>query len=337
MKNIGSGADGPIVDGKIQYGRSDRAFKHVNLRRPPGAGPLAYTRLKEWQHYALVHPDVYISVAAVDAKLLGTSWIFVFDRRTRTSFEHARNGPFAGITLPDSLFHGHFEYLARDYAVTGRNNLAEGYHELILGAGDGSAPSIGGSLTMRPEDESPLVAVLPLPNGKPFYSLKTPLTLEGEVKIGDETFTFEPGRDVGLLDEHKAHYPRKTFWRWATFACRRDTHAIGINLTHNVIEDDTTYNENGLWIDGRIEQLGPARFEIPKDPAGDWSIRTLDDRADLNFTPQGVREEDLNRLIARSWYRQPVGLYNGVVRDNGGNKHEIKDVFGIAEDHRVTW
>ena len=78
-------------------------------------------------------------------------------------------------------------------------------------------------------------------------------------------------------------------------------------------------------------------FLNPEDIMQPWKITTTDGRADLTFTPQGMREETTDFKVVVSWYRAPLGTFSGTLEDDGGKVHKIKDVFGIAEHHRVTW
>jgi len=329
-------------DGTPEYGIFQTPFQRLNLEDARFRRFMRVSRLKEWQHIGIVHPEVYISLAAVDLKYLAASWVFIHDRRTGISFEHERKLPGRRLVLPEVLWDARWSLDGgRGYRIDMRNHLSVGEHELRIDVRkDGGRAAVQAKMTLREDLERvhPLVAVLPLSKNRPFYTHKAPCPVKGTLRIGARTFTFSPERDIALLDVHKAYYPRKTFWRWATFATPgSDGAPLGVNLTHNVIQPDDRLNENVLWAGGRLHLLGSARFEIPEDPRAKWRIRTLDDLVDLEFRPLGERSEDTNLLVARSWYRQPVGLFSGVVRDGRGGEHRIEDVWGIAEDHRVTW
>jgi hypothetical protein len=170
------------------------------------------------------------------------------------------------------------------------------------------------------------------------FTHKSACPASGVLDIGGESAEFNPDRDVGLLDYHKAYYPRNTFWRWATFATIDEKGDIlGVNLTHNVIEDDKRFNENCIWHGNSISQVGPARFDIPKDPYRKWAIRTEDGAVELELNPQGLRREHVNLGLARSTYDQPYGLYSGTLVDSEGRRHTVENVFGLAEDHIAKW
>ncbi len=160
----------------------------------------------------------------------------------------------------------------------------------------------------------------------------------GALEVGGERVEFKPDRDVGLLDFHKAYYPRRTFWKWATFATIDAAGSLlGVNLTHNVIQDDTRNNENCIWHGNHLSLVGAARFDIPKDRMQPWRIRTDDAAVDLELIPQGRRREKVNLGFVKSAYDQPYGLYSGTLLDSEGVRHRVEKVFGLAEDHVSLW
>jgi hypothetical protein len=334
-----------VVEGRPQFGRYTRPFGELNLLDAECGVPrlfgLRRLRLKEWVHIALVHQDWYLSMAMVDAGFLVTSWLHVFDRRSRAAFEHVRKLPPGRFRAPANVVNHSGRIEARGYRVSVHNHLADLVHrfEIEVGA-KGSLPPVTGSISLHedPARTQPLVALLPLGPNRPMFTHKSACPASGVLEIGRERVEVSPDRDVGLLDYHKAYYPRSTFWRWATFGALDATGSIlGVNLTQNVIQDDGQWNENCIWHGNSVSLVGPARFDIPEDTMRVWKVRTEDGAVDLELVPQGLRRERLNLGLLGSSYDQPYGLYSGTLVDPSGAKHSVDGVFGIAEDHRATW
>ena len=337
--------DRAVVDGQVQFGRFTRPFRELNLLDAqcgiPRLGGLRSFRLKEWVHFALIHPDWYLSMAVVDVGFLVTSWLHVFDRRNRKAFEHVRKLPPCMFHAPANVWNHSAELKTRGYRVFVHNHLEQQVHRLSIEVrGKRSLPAVAGTVLLHedPARTQPMVAMLPLGPNRPMFTHKSACPASGVLEIGGEKVELIPNRDVGLLDYHKAYYPRNTFWRWATFATIDATgNLLGVNLTHNVIKDDEQFNENCIWHGNSVSLPGAARFEIPKDPMQKWKIRTTDGAVDLELTPQGLRKELVNLGFARTAYNQPYGLYSGTLVDSGGRKHAVEKAFGIAEDHAATW
>ena len=334
-----------VVDGQVQFGRFLQPFKELNLLDAqcgiPRFGGLRRFRLKEWVHIALVHDDWYLSLAAVDVGFLVTSWLHLFDRRNHKAFEHVRKLPPGRFHAPANVLDHYGEIQTRGYRVSVHNHLEQHAHRFQVEIkGKRSLPAVEGTLVLHeePARTQPLIALLPLGTNRPMFTHKSACPATGVLDIGGESAEFTADSNVGLLDYHKAYYPRNTYWKWATFATIDGKGDIlGVNLTHNVIEDDTRYNENCIWHGNAISPVGPARFDIPKDPNQPWAIRTEDGAVELELIPQGLRRERVNLGLARSTYDQPYGLYSGKLVDSEGRRHTVENVFGLAEDHIAKW
>jgi len=337
--------DRAVVGGQVQFGRFGAPFQDLNLLDAqcgiPRFGGLRRFRLKEWVHIALVHDDWYLSLAAVDAKFLVTSWLHLFDRRNREAFEHVRKLPPGRFRAPANVLDHSGKIEAGGYRLSVHNHLQRQEHRFQIEVGrKGALPSVSGTVVLHedPARTQPLVALLPLGPNRPMFTHKSACPASGVIEIGGERVEFTPERNVGLLDYHKAYYPHNTFWKWATFGTIDATgELLGANLTHNVIEDDERFNENCIWHGNSVSLVGAARFDIPKDPMQPWRIKTTDGAVDLELIPQGMRRERLNLGLARSDYDQPYGLYSGTLVDSEGRKHTVADSFGVAEDHVAAW
>lgn len=297
-------------------------------------------RVKRWQHFALVLPDAFVGVAVVDLAFLRTSWCACFDRRQRRFFEHKRLAPWLALGVADDLRSGRTFAHARGYVVEIDNALAAGEHQLRLRV-DASRRGDPVAADLRClhdlQRNQPLVASLPVGEDGVMYSLKAVMPLEGTLQIGERRYAADPRNSFAILDEHRACYPRRTFWRWATFAGRDAAgRLIGLNLTQNPNPRDDEFNENGLWVDGALQHLGPAEFSF--DPArvlAPWRLRAGDD-VDLVFTPQGERSEHVAAGILRSVFHQPFGTFAGTLRF-AGEPLTIDGAFGLCEDHESVW
>lgn len=339
-----------IVDaqGRIAFGVYDRPFRSVNLdeaRLPYGpvrAGrKWSRFRLKEWQHYVLVLPEALMTLAVVDSKFLRVSWCHFAARRGATHFEHARKGPALNLRTSRELWCDDTIVRARRFRIDINNRLQNGEHRIrVFIAGDGDKLPVEADLRCLHDLGSikPLVVVLPVGAGRAAYSHKVPLPLEGSVRVGDREMRASRSDSFAILDIHKAHYPRHTWWNWATCAgTDAEGRAIGLNLTTNVNRRDAELSENALWVNGQLEMLAPARFELdPHRPLDPWRVTTTDGAVNLMFEPRGERSENLRLGVVRSVFHQPYGVFTGTVRWSGGLVR-IENAWGVCEDHDAIW
>jgi len=334
---------------RLDYGLYRRPFRTLNLLEADIGGRgasdprrLRRLRLKEWEHFGIFTRDFFLGIAAVDLKLAGLSWCCVFDRVTQTLCQREVRLLPGRIRIPPQLWDGGLGFRSgSSYRVSMENRLREGCHRLSLRIeARGSFPGVSADLTLweRPGQVQPLIALLPLGDDRPFFSHKAPSRVEGEIRIGEKTYNFKDREAIGLLDFHRAFYPHKTFWEWATFAgYDKAGDLIGMNLTRNIIEREDLYNENGFWVGNTLHPVGAAVFRIPREQGRPWHVKTADGSADLVFRPLGGRRETIRLGPFLSHYDQPLGLFSGKLVDGRGIVHTVEDMFGVSEDHRVTW
>lgn len=339
-----------LVDsaGAFALGMRTQPFERVNPLDAKLRGPLGLRRslkklaLKEWQHFALVNRRFYISVALFDAKRLALAQIIVFDRQRRTLHEYERRILPHKLSLPDALLRGRASFADDEFEITVTNHLgaagegaSQGHTIALRAPAGGGRPALRGEFTIdEPLDRvEPMVVALPFDGGRAMYSHKAVLRCRGQLQIGQAHERFEPEQSYSLVDIHKGYYPFVMTWHWATGARVDGEHIVGFNLTDNQVADQARFNENGLWVDGRLHPLGPVRFEFDaRDPMRAWKIRDREGRVDIDFFPQALRKVDINLLVMKSRYRGPFGAFEGRIRDGEGNDHRVDGAFGMCED-----
>lgn len=334
-----------VVDGRVvAFGVFEEPFRELGLAgaeifatRFPLPRSLVRFRLKEWQHFGVIHPQHYLGMVIFDAKFMAVSFIYHFDRASGSMAEHIRQVPGGRAQLAETAWRGECYFAARGYSLRVENNLEEGYHRVVLDAASRRGrPSIRGEFRML-EDLSryqPLVVVSPFSPNRPLYTHKAACPAEGSVTVGDVTIELDPARDVCLLDEQKAFYPYRSFWKWMTFAGHTEEgRLVAANLCQNNIADDETYSENCYWVDGKLYLTGAARFGYSEaDILGPWFIRTTDGTVDVTFTPRGERAQRIRVGPLLSDFHQPFGLFRGKL-SGAGERLRVNDLFGLCEQH----
>ncbi len=302
----------------------------------PRARWFRWLRLKEWQHFALVNDNYYISLALFNAKVLAFAQVCVHHRREGTLLSVERKTPPWSITLPGALFDGRATYEGRGFHLSSRNLLGAGCHRIRfeLEPQDG-LPAIKGRFQLEENltRAEPMVVCLPLAGGRAIYTHKFICCMQGQLTIGDQAESFDDKSSYGLIDIHKGYYPRIMQWQWATGGGFIGRQRIGFNLTDNQVEDQENHNENCIWIDGRLHLLPPVHFEFtPQDPMQPWQIQDREGMVDLHFTPAVTRRVDINLLAIANRYRAPFGSFTGSLKTKAGESIQVRDFYGMCED-----
>jgi len=279
-------------------------------------------RWKRW-HYVCIAGAAFVAGLAIgDVGWAGTGFAYLFDRRERrllADFSHlglpgrsARVADRAGQgALSTFASRGASLRLERSQEASWR--VAVRGHRFLLTAILEETPASG-----------TLCAIAPIEGGVANCTHKTScLRARGLAHVGEATFDL--GDCHATLDHTSGLLARNTRWHWASASGER----IGLNL----VEGFNGPIENAVWVDGRIESVGAASFEMdPAHPLDPWHIRTVDGAVELTFTPEGQRAEDKNLLFAMSRYVQPIGTFEG--RASGV---VVKDLIGVTEQHRARW
>ena len=299
-------------------------------------------RLKEWQHFAVISEDYFLGFVVMNSNYLSMSFCYVVDRKTGKLFEHHREVPGARSKVARELFDDRTEIVLPGYAIRIANKLDEGKHSVSIDIAEKNGlPAIRGEIELREDivNEQPLVVVLPIADNRPLYTHKMVCPVSGSVTFGNTTFDFDGSKDLAMLDVQKTFYPHKTMWKWATCAgYDTDGHRIALNLVQNMIADDDRYNENVLWVDGKMSRWGGARFELnPDNTLAPWKVRTTDGGCDLQFTPLNERAGKINLGVIMSDYHQPFGLFSGTVKDEDGKTYTFENFFGVTEYHKARF
>ena len=88
MRTLRSTPAQPVFYGQIHFGYFETPLRTVNLVDADVYGHRGVPRwwrnlrLKEWQHFGIIHDEFYCGVVVFDAKMLGLSFVYVYHRPT---------------------------------------------------------------------------------------------------------------------------------------------------------------------------------------------------------------------------------------------------------------
>jgi hypothetical protein len=127
---------------------------------------------------------------------------------------------------------------------------------------------------------------------------------------------------LGFIDDSAGYHARHTRWRWSAGLGRASGgQAVAWNLVEGV-HDAPGASERTVWVDGEPHEVGPQPFAADLSSVGG-----------LSFTPWCQREDQTNRLLFRSHYRQPFGAFAGALPVG----LELEAAHGVMEWHDVHW
>ncbi len=170
------------------------------------------------------------------------------------------------------------------------------------------------------------------------YTQKTtPIHLTGEIILNGNKAKLASPDCMGLIDWTAGYMRRETFWNWAASASvLPDGRTFGMNLSCGV--NETSFTENGFWIDGKLTKVSTVYFEFnPKNFYDPWRITSADGKVNLMFESEQHRSENVNALVIATRFTQMMGVFNGELKTDDNKIIKIENRPGWAEDHYAKW
>jgi Protein of unknown function (DUF2804) len=198
-------------------------------------------------------------------------------------------------------------------------SLREGKRGIRLGDGAVQVAAPGVRISLALEEDEGIEVVSPHGRSWIWTRKQANVPAAGTVALGEREWGVE---GEAFVDDSAGYHARHTAWRWSAGIGRSARgERVGWNLVDGV-HDDPRASERTVWVDGEPREVGPVEF------ADDLSRVSR-----LRFEEWCAREDQTNRLIFRSAYRQPFGTFAGELP--GGVR--LAHGFGVMERHDVRW
>ena len=303
----------------VASGRYRGAIAELSTAVWDGGGRRRLQR-KGWLYVSACTARYSVGYAVVDAGLVATAFVYVFDRQTKVLTEEKAAVPFgfAAGFAPDWRQPWALAQGSRRWQIT------------PVGAQGWQFRYAGKRLNLELEVErggDGLTAVSTAP-GRPFAHTWKLCALASTLRFTlDGQAVATPSSSA--IDFTLGYPPRSTVWNWASLdGMTDDGRKFGLNLVAHF----NNGLENALWLDGELIPLAQASFDYdPGDLTRPWRVSTVDGVIDVTFTPNGQRAEHLNAWLLKSRFAQPFGRFEGRVgqaRVSG---------FGVVEEHAALW
>lgn len=297
-------------------------------------------RHKRWRFQGIFSPKVIAGAAIVDIGYVGSVFAYAFDMETKKRVEYSAEVPFArGVKMCDGCVKGEISFEKDGNKMEMKYGMEGGAASLFVEAhSKGEYLLVDARFAERKETVVPHQVVFPTFNGSFAFTHKSAgMPTAGKIFVGAKAIFLDPANAFAEVDHTAGVHDRHWEWRWAALGCVAESGArIGLNLVEPIT--DEKINENAIWINGARVAAGRADFTFSRnDHNAPWRVKTVDGKIDLSFTPYGERSADVNALIIKSRFRQPVGVFNGVITGPDGGVHKLIDAPGVVEDHESKW
>ncbi|NHJ01515.1 MAG: DUF2804 domain-containing protein [Candidatus Heimdallarchaeota archaeon] len=300
-----------------------------------------WTRIKEWDHYSILNKDFGFQLTIGDIGYL-TQMSYVW-----LDFKHKERdgrGIFKFFTLSkllprSSLDDSIVEFPTNKFQAT----IEKRGNQRILSIDDPTfrKKGIKGNITLtdKPQMDNTVVVTGYEQDSRLFYYNHKinfmPAT--GTLQIGNQEYSFEPESSFGLMDWGRGIWPYKTHWLWGSACGLLDGVPVAFNIGYG-FGDLSTHTENIIFYDGKAHKLDEVTFHHQnRDPTQSWTFTSNDNRFEMELSPILPFREKLNFGIIYLNSSILHGLYHGEVVLDDGEKIQISNLLGHAEDIFWRW
>ncbi len=328
-------------NGRPYFGLHKQPIENINLQdyRPLGyssaksknPGFFEKFRFKRWQFLGFSNSEIALSIAIVHSGFASKLFGYLYNRKNPEIHEFTIISPMAKDTsFAGSSVDGEVSFKTKD-GVARMLNSRQGF-TLEASVKNNLAADINISRLKEP------LCIVTRSGHKGFnYAHKEAGNFaEGKIHYKGSEWRLDPKTTFAFADYTAGYLPRETYWSWASGAgTDRGGRRVGFNFVNGI--NDTAYAENCFWIDGALHRTGAADIRFDDlDHFNPWRVFTEDKSVDLAFVPDGVHTELTNYIIVKNKMYQGFGLFDGKIK-SPGKVHEIKSMFGFAEDNYLKW
>lgn len=297
-------------------------------------------RIKRWDYYGVFTPNRYFSATIADLGYAGNIFVYTIDFESKEMHEEGIVIPLGkGITLPRNSASGNSYFSNKNISL---EFIVEPNQRKLLVSWPGfhNQRGIEAEISLTaPENQESMNIVIPIKGNRFYYNRKiNSLPASGSITYDGQEEILTPDTSIGSLDWGRGVWEYSSFWQWASASgFHDDGRTIGLNMGGG-FGDTSQATENAFILDGVIHKLDQVSFAYDtEDYMKPWRFKDNQGRLDLIFTPFKERVAQTNLGIIFSEVHQIFGRYSGEVICDDGEKLEINNLVGFAEDHIARW
>jgi hypothetical protein len=300
-----------------------------------------WSRIKEWDHYSVLNENFGFQLTIGDIGYLTQMSYVWLDFKKKERFGHSIMKFFTkSKILPlssteDTIVEFPTEKFNAILEKSGKNRILTIKDDAFLGEG------INGSitLTVNPDWDNTVVVTGYKEDPKRFYYNHkiNMMPAEGEISLGDKSYSFQPDTSFGLMDWGRGIWPYKTHWLWGSACGMVDGVPVAFNIGYG-FGDLSTHTENIIFYNGKAHKIDEVTFHHEnRDPTKPWRFTSNDNRFTMTLEPLIPHTENINFGIIYLNSSLMHGFFSGQLILDNGEKLEIKNMLGHAEDIYWRW
>ncbi len=300
-----------------------------------------WTRIKEWDHYSILNKDFGFQMTIGDiGYLTQMSYVWLdFKKKERHDKGFFKFFTKSRVLPLSSLEDSDIEFPTKKFKAT--ISTRKGKRILSLEDPTFLDKGIKGTITLKDDPKFDNTVVVTGYKEDPrlfYYNHKiNMMPAEGKIQIGEKSYNFKKETSFGLMDWGRGIWPYKTHWLWGSACGLVDGVPIAFNIGYG-FGDLSTHTENVIFYDGKANKIDEVTFHHEnRDPEKPWKFTSNDDRFNMTLNPLIPNRDKINFGVIYSNSSLIHGLYSGTIVLDNGEKIQIKEMLGHAEDIYWRW
>ena len=301
-------------------------------------------RIKEWDYYCVLNDHFGLALTIADNAYMGLDSItlFDFDKPSEVSKSFMQWLTFGKKNFPSHSNVGEVKVDAKTHHIHFTVDKVDRILEFNI-PNFKDKQSFVGKIRLSDVPEESMVIATPFDKPAHFYYNQkiNCMRASGEMRLGDQIFTFDPQTSFGVLDWGRGVWTYDNTWYWGSASGLVNGKTFGFNIGYG-FGDTQAATENMLFFDGKAHKLSNVTFNIPVKEGKDdflspWTFTSDDGRFELNFEPILDRASWTKVLVLESDQHQVFGHFSGTVILDDGTKLTINKLIGFAEKVKNRW
>ena len=295
---------------------------------------------KEWDYYAIGNDEVVVALTLNDFGILGMTSISLL--KPKENFDITKGSRVMGACLDQPKDDKGCCYIRTDDTeITFIRKGNKHYLKADMTNFDDQGNDIHVDITLDLPETDRMVIATPFDEGPQYFYLNEKINCmpaSGTVTLGDFTYTFDPAKDMGVLDLGRGYWPAHNTWFWGSASGKLNGKPLGWNIGYG-FGNLSNATENMIIYDGVAHKFDRIDFGIPEEGylARPWHVVSNDGRFDMQFVPLMDRMSPSDRKKPGSDQHQVFGYYTGKCVLDDGTVLEVRDFFGFAEEVHNNW
>lgn len=334
-----------VINGKPQFGTystSPQKLDIKNVKEPFSCFPMpiffSNLRIRANISYVLNIDNFIGIVDFFDSKYFCFIEVVLWDKETKKKYAYRTFFGFKRLVPKNMEKATCGNFRKKRYIKITWDKSRDKFTLVFNAKGDDARPNFAATFKRDGSILGELSTVIPSPTKRrctasycQAFPIKATLTKSPTKYQNFKTMDYT-NHGICFFDIRRAYYKiktKETFLIGASFIEGKPFVFRLATSNHDSV-DSNSYNENVLFVDGKVTPLPPVTITQPFGLANRWIIQDTENMVDLSFYPISDNKRLASIFVLHTEYHTIYGSFEGDLYANDGTVYHLKDFLGIG-------